>query len=150
MAFSIGLFMLSCDGDENTPTSTIEGHWIYTDTKIDISLTDHNPELKAKVEEYIKQNVISEHTSYEFKNDKTYYYYLNFADPLKGKYKMQDKNFATLDDSRGLKKVICEDPLIYVQSDLKSQIAKDLKISENKIIEATITEVFEKGLKPSN
>lgn len=150
MAFSIGLFVLSCDGDENSPTSTIEGHWIYTDTKIDISLTDHNPELKAKVEEYIKQNVTSEHTSYEFKNDKTYYYYLNFADPLKGKYKMQDKNFATLDDSRGLKKVICEDPLIYVQSDLKSQIAKDLKISENKIIEATITEVFEKGLKPSN
>ena len=63
---------------------------------------------------------------------------------------MQDKDYATLDDSRGLKKVICEDPLIYVQSDLKSQIAKDLKISENKIIEATITEVFEKGLKPSN
>lgn len=148
MAFSIGLFMLSCDGDENTPTSTIEGHWIYTATKVDISVTD--PVLKEKVEEYIKQNVISEHTSYEFKNDKTYYYYLNFADPLKGKYKMQDKDYATLDDSRGLKKVICEDPLIYVQSDLKSQIAKDLKISESKIIEATITEVFEKGLKPSN
>ena len=52
MAFAIGLFMLSCDGDENTPTSTIEGHWIYTATKVDISVTD--PVLKAKVEELLE------------------------------------------------------------------------------------------------
>ncbi|WP_255495291.1 hypothetical protein [Dysgonomonas sp. 521] len=109
-----------------------------------------DPILKKKVDEYIQQNVKPSHTSYEFKNDRTYYYYWDYEDPLKGKFKMLDKNYATLDDSRGLKKVICEDTLIYVQYDLRSVISRELNISEDKIMEATITEVFERGLQSSS
>jgi len=118
------------------------------ETKIDVSVAD--PVLKKKVDEYIKENVESSQASYEFKNDRTYYFYLNYADPLKGKFKMLDKNYATLDDSRGLKKLICEDSLMYVQYDLRSEIASELNISMDKIMEATITEVFERGLQPSS
>jgi hypothetical protein len=145
--FSLGLFS-SCDGDENLSSGSIEGHWLYMESKIDVSVAD--PVLKKKVDEYIQQNVNPSHTSYEFKNDRTYYYYLDYADPLKGKFKMLDKNYATLDDSRGLRKVICEDTLIYVQYDLRSEISRELNISEDKIMEATITEVFERGLQPSS
>jgi hypothetical protein len=140
--------MPSCDGDENLSSGSIEGHWIYMETKVDVFVVD--PVLRKTVDEYIKQNVKSSQASYEFKNDRTYYFYLDYADPLKGKFKMLDKNYATLDDSRGLKKLICEDSLIYVQYDLRSKIAAELNISLDKIMEATVTEVFERGLQPSS
>lgn len=144
---SLGFLMLSCDGDDSLSTRNVEGHWIYMETKIDVSVPD--PVLKKKVDEYIQKHVVPSHTSYEFKNDKTYYYYTDHSDPLKGKFKMLDKNYATLDDSRGLKRLITEDSLIYVQYDLRSEIAQELNIDKDKIVEATITESFERGLQPS-
>lgn len=139
--------MLSCDSDDNISSRSVEGHWVYVETKINISVPDSV--LKERVNEYILHNVISAHTSYEFKNDRTYYYYTDYADALKGRFKMLDENYATLDDSRGLKKLITEDSLIYVRYDLRSEIAEALHIDERKIIEVTITESYERGLQPS-
>ncbi|MDR0824028.1 MAG: hypothetical protein LBN74_02970 [Prevotella sp.] len=146
-AISLAFLMLSCDGDESLSSRSVEGHWLYMDTKIEVSVSD--PILKKRVDEYIRKNIKSPRASYEFKNDRTYYYYLDNEDPLKGKFKMLDKNYATLDDSRGLRKLITEDSLIYVLHDLKSEIARDLNINEDKIIEATLTEIYERGLQPA-
>jgi hypothetical protein len=144
---SLGFVLSSCDGEDNLSTGSIEGHWIHVETKIDVSVAD--PVLKKKVDDYMKQRAKSSQASYEFKNDRTYYFYMDHADPMKGKFKMLDKNYATLDDPRGLRKLICEDSLIYVQYDLRSEIAGKLNISQDKIMEATITEVFERGLQSS-
>lgn len=147
LVITLGLLMTSCDGDDNASVKNIEGHWLYTETKINISVSD--PALKKAAEEYVSKILAKTQISYEFKNDRTYYCHRDNTDPLKGKFKMLDKNYYQLDDIRGEKKVVREDGKIYIISDLRSEIANELSVTQDVIIEATITEVFERGLSPN-
>jgi len=141
---TIGLLMTSCDSDDSTSIKNIEGHWLYIENKIDISVSD--PDLKKGVEKYIADTLENTQISYEFKNDRTYYCHRDDADPVKGKFKMLDKNYYQIDDIRGEKKIVREDSKIYILTDFKKEIARQMNIPEDKIIEATVTEVFERGL----
>jgi hypothetical protein len=53
-----------------------------------------------------------------------------------------------LDDIRGEKRVVREDNGMIVLSDLRKEIAGQLNVAEDAIIEATVTETFERGLSP--
>ncbi|MBK5722212.1 hypothetical protein JGH11_15155 [Dysgonomonas sp. Marseille-P4677] len=138
-------FLLSsCSSDDGISTKSIEGHWIYVDTKAEVYMTD--PSLQVIVKDYIENRYRSYQVSYEFKNDKTYYYYLNYAEPIKGIYKMIDKDFSKMDDQRGVRNVVRESNSIFVISDMKEEVVRELNIDENKIIKATATDSFERGL----
>jgi hypothetical protein len=62
---------------------------------------------------------------------------------------MLDKNYYLLDDIRGEKRIVREDNKIIVLSDFKKEIARQLNVAEDAIIEATVTETFERGLSPN-
>jgi len=140
----LGLFFTSCEKEDNSSTKDVQGHWVYSSTKAEIFVTD--PSIKAAIEDYIAEKLDHNKMSYEFNNDKTYYYYQNYEDPLKGIYKPIDKNTFVLDDSRGLRSVMKDDSMIYVISDLKSEIIEKLNIDERKIIKINTIDTFERGL----
>ncbi|MDR1706620.1 hypothetical protein [Dysgonomonas sp.] len=144
---TFGVLMSSCENDISSSVKSIEGHWLYAGTKINVSAS--TPTLKKSAEEYIAKILENTQISYEFKNDKTYYCHRDNADPLKGKFKMLDKNYYQLDDIRGEKTIIRENDKIFVFSDLRKEIAQHLKVAEDAIIEATVTEIFEQGLSPN-
>lgn len=141
---TLGFLFTSCDGDDGAYTQSIEGHWVYSGTKADIYVTDTT--VRKAVEEYILNRNREYKVSYEFKNDKTYYYYQNFEDPLKGIFKLIDKDYFIMDDSQGMKTVAREDTIIYVVSDLREEIARELQIDENKLVKALATDTFKRGL----
>lgn len=143
-AFILGFLLSSCDREDNTYVKNIEGHWVYKNTKAEVYVTD--PSLKKTVEDYINNRYKAYNVSYEFKNDKTYYYYINYAVPLKGIYKTIDKNYFKMDDSKGVKTLSCEDSTIYILSDLKEEVAQELKIDKSKILKANTMDTFERGL----
>lgn len=143
---SLGLLMSSCENDNSSSARSIEGHWLYAEAKINVSAS--TPDLKKSAEEYIVKLLENTQISYEFKNDKTYYCHRDNTDPLKGKFKMLDKNYYQLDDIRGEKTVVRENNNIFVFSDLRKEIAQHLNVAEDAIIEATVTEIFEQGLSP--
>ncbi|NDV79344.1 hypothetical protein [Dysgonomonas sp. 511] len=136
----------SCDSlsDDNSALKGIEGHWIYTSTKAEVQVAD--PSVRQKIIDYIENRYKGYHVSYELKNDKTYYYYINYAEPLKGIYQMTGKNLYSLDDIRGMKTVVRENSYIHIVSDLKEDIASILDIDENTIQKANAVDSFERGL----
>lgn len=140
----IGLFFLSCDKDDSAYIRDVQGHWVYLSTKTEILVTD--PVLKQNIETYITNKYKEGNISYEFNTDKTFQYYRSYEEPLKGIYKLIDKNTFMLDDSRGIRSVLKDDSVIYVISDLKSEIAKELNIDESKIIKVSTVDTFERGL----
>ncbi|GAB6009844.1 hypothetical protein [Dysgonomonas reticulitermitis] len=144
---TFGMLMTSCENDDSSSVKNIEGHWLYEGTKINVSAS--NAVLKKSAEEYIATTLKNTQISYEFKNDKTYYCHRDSTDPLKGKFKMLDKNYYLLDDIRGEKRVVRENDKIIVLSDFKKEIARQLNVAEDAIIEATVTETFERGLSPN-
>ncbi|MDR1091088.1 MAG: hypothetical protein LBL79_08445 [Prevotella sp.] len=144
---TFGILMASCENDNNSSVRNVEGHWLYVETKINVSAS--SAALKKSTEEYIAATLKNAQISYEFKNDKTYYCHRDNTDPLKGKFKMLDKNYYLLDDIRGEKRVVREDNRIIVLSDLRKEIARQLNVAEDAIIEATVTETFERGLSPN-
>lgn len=139
-----GFLLLSCDREDNISVKNIEGHWVYAETKAEVYVTDLS--LKKSIEDYIGDRHKAYRVSYEFKNDKTYYYYQNFAEPHKGIYKIIDKNYFEMDDVQGEKTAVREDSLIYVISDLKEDVIRNLKIDRSKILEAKAIDVFKRGL----
>lgn len=143
---TFGVSMTSCDAEDTSSIRNIEGHWLYMETKIDVSVQD--PILKKAVDEYINTNVNKDQISYEFKNDRTYYFHQNQADPVKGKFKMIDKGYYTLDDVRGETTMVREKDKIYIQHDIRSEIADYLNIDQSNIIEANVTEIYKRGLSP--
>lgn len=143
--FILSLLFISCDRDDNVQEKKIEGHWLYSNTETEVAVT--NPSIEKTIADYISNYNKDYQISYEFKNDKTYYYYINYAAPLKGIYKPTTKESFILDDTRGIKNMILKDQKLYILNDMKSQIAKDLNIDENQIIKATSIEVYERGLK---
>lgn len=138
------LSLTSCDGEDSSFVRDVEGHWLYMETTADVYVT--NPDLREAVEDYIITRNDAYNISYEFKNDKSYYYYRNFAEPLKGKYNLIDKSTLILDDPRGKKLLTYEDSLIYLVSDLREEISRELEIDENVIVKANATDIFERGL----
>jgi len=140
----IGLLFISCDKDDNAVIRDVQGHWVYLSTKTEILVTD--PLLKQNIESYISNKYKEGNISYEFNTDKTYQYYKSYQDPMKGVYRLIDKNTFILDDSRGVRSVLKDDSVILVISDLKSEIAKELNIDESKIIKVTAVDTFERGL----
>lgn len=136
--------LVSCDGDEGSFAKSFEGYWVFTERQVEIKVTDSN--LEEKIQEYISNRADSIQSSYEFKNDKTYYYYLNHSDPVKGIYKILDNNYMMIDDARGIKTVACEDSLIFVISDLKNEVVRELNLDKSKVIKVNITSTFERGL----
>ncbi|MBB4036119.1 hypothetical protein GGR21_002020 [Dysgonomonas hofstadii] len=141
---ALGLLFASCEKEDNSSMKNVQGHWVYSSTKAEIFVTD--PSLKVIIENYIAKKLDENTMSYEFNNDKTYYYYQNYEEPLKGIYKSLDKNTFILDDSRGLRSVMKDDSMIYVVSDLKSEIVEKLNIDERKIIKVSTVDTFERGL----
>lgn len=141
---TLGLLFTSCDKEDNSSMKNVQGHWVYSTSKTEIFVTD--PSLKTTIEDYITKRLDKNKMSYEFNSDKTYYYYQNYEEPLKGIYKSIDKNTFILDDTRGLRSVMRDDSMIYVVSDLKSEIVKELNIDERKIIKINIIDAFERGL----
>ncbi|GAB6121043.1 hypothetical protein [Dysgonomonas termitidis] len=141
---TLGVLLSSCDREESAYAKSIEGHWIYTETKAEVYVTD--PSLKKTIEDYINNRYKAYKVSYEFKNDKTYYYYKNYAEPLKGIYKTIDKNYFTMDDKQGIKTLSCKDSVIYIVSDIKDEVVQELKIDKNKILKANTMDIFERGL----
>ncbi len=141
-----GFLLSSCDGEEMASTKNIEGHWIYAETKPDVYATDSS--IKKKIEEYIENKNAAHKISYEFKNDKTYYCYQNNDEPIKGIFKVIDKNYFTIDnqEEKEVKNIITKDSIIYITYDIKKEIAKELNIDERKIIKANATEIFKRGL----
>ncbi|MFV0537018.1 MAG: hypothetical protein ACK5M3_06535 [Dysgonomonas sp.] len=144
---TFGVLLSSCENDNSSSVKNIEGHWLYAGAKINVSAS--TPTLKKSAEEYIANSLKNTQISYEFKNDNTYYCHRDNADPLKGKVKMLDKNYFQLDDIRGERTIIRENNKIFVFSDLRKEIAQHLKVAEDAIIEATVTETFEQGLSPN-
>lgn len=144
---TFGILMSSCENDNSSSAKSLEGHWLYAEAKINVSAS--TPDLKKSAEEYIATLLENSQISYEFKNDKTYYCYRENTDPLKGKFKMLDKNYYQLDDIRGERTVIRENNKIFVLSNLRKEIAQHLNVAEDAIIEATVTETFEEGLSPN-
>ncbi|MDU1891619.1 MAG: hypothetical protein E6767_13105 [Dysgonomonas sp.] len=142
--FILGFLLVSCDGDDSSFVRNVEGHWVYMGTTADVYTTD--PDLAEAVEDYIITRNDAYNISYEFKNDLSYYYYQNFSEPLKGKYKLIDKVSLILDDSRGKKLLTCEDSLIYLVTDMRLEVARELGVDEDKIVKAKATDVFERGL----
>lgn len=142
--FSFIFLLSSCSNDDTISTKSIEGHWIYVGTKAEVYVTD--PSLQAIVKDYIEKRNKTYQVSYEFKNDKTYYYYRNYAEPIKGVYKMLDENCSKMDDQRGLKTVIRESDSIFVITDMKEEVVKELNIDESKIIKVTAKDSFNRGL----
>lgn len=143
--FLILIFILpSCENEDSSHIKDIEGHWLNVETRINIEVND--PKQKALIEEFVNKSLTKEQISYEFKNDRTYYYRCNNTDPVKGKVKTIDKNYYQLEDIRGDMKVIRENDEIYVISDIKKDIIKELNISSSNLIKVEIIEVFEKGL----
>lgn len=141
---TLGFLLSSCDREDNAYTKSIEGHWVYTETKAEVYVTE--PSLKKTIEDYINDRNKTYKVSYEFKNDKTYYYYKNYAEPLKGIYKTIDKNYFKMDDLQGLKTLSYKDSIIYIVSDIKDEVARELKIDKNKILKANTMDIFERGL----
>lgn len=136
--------LTSCDGDDVDYTKNVEGHWVYAETKADVYVTDST--LTKEVKEYIENRHKSIKVSYEFKNDRTYYFYQNYEEPLKGIYKIVDKDYYMIDDMRGIKTVTREDANIYIVSDMRKEIVKELGIDSNKLVKAIATDTFERGL----
>jgi hypothetical protein len=141
---TLGFLLPSCDREDRVYAKNIEGHWIYTETKAEVYVTDLS--LKKTIEDYINNRYKAYKVSYEFKNDKTYYYYKNYTEPLKGIYKIIDKNYFTMDDLQGVKTLSCKDSVIYIVSDIKDEVAQELKIDKNKILKAHTMDTFERGL----
>jgi hypothetical protein len=141
---TLGASLVSCDSDDSTYTKSVEGHWIYMDTKMEILVSDST--MKQTIEDYIANRNNIYKVSYEFKNDKTYYYYQNYAEPLKGVYKIIDADWFMMDDSRGIRTVVREDSTIYVVSDLKEEIVRNLDLDPDKIVKVSVKDVFERGL----
>lgn len=141
---SLVFTLSSCGSDDGISTKSIEGHWIYERTKAEVYVTD--PSLQIVIKEYIEKRNEAYQVSYEFKNDRTYYYYQNYTEPIKGIYKMMDKDYSKMDDQRGVKSVVRESNSIFVISDMKEEVARELNIDESKIIKATATDYFQRGL----
>lgn len=141
---SLIFILSSCSGEDSMSTKTIEGHWLYEKTKAEVYVTD--PSLQIIIEEYIEKRNETYQVSYEFKNDKTYYFYQNYAEPIKGIYKMIDKDYSKMEDQQGAKTVVIESNSIFIISDLKEEVAQELNIDESKIIKATATDYFQRGL----
>lgn len=138
-------FATACDKeDNNVSTRNIEGHWVHLRTSADVAVTDLM--IKKKIEDHIINHNGAYKISYEFKNDKTFYFYINFAEPVKGVYKMQDKNNFELEDVKGIKTGVYNDGVLYVATDIKKDIAKELEIEEAKIIKAIAINVYQRGL----
>lgn len=143
--FILFAFVLSsCEGDDSANTKDLEGHWIYQQTKAEVYADE--PELQEAVRNYIETNSKSYIRSYDFKNDRTYYYYRNYAEPIKGTYKVLDKNYFQMDDYNGIKTVISEPNSIYIISDVRDEICKALNLDEDRIIKVIVTDVYERGL----
>lgn len=141
---TLGVLFASCDGEDNAYSQDIEGHWVYIGTKADVHVTD--TAIKKMVDDYILNRDKEYKMSYEFKNDRTYYYYLNNNDPMKGIFKPIDRDYFIMDDLRGMKTVAREDTIIYVVSDLRKEIARELDIEEYKLVKAMATDTFKRGL----
>lgn len=141
---TLGFLLTSCDGDDSAYSQSIEGHWVYLGTKADVHVTDTT--IKKMVDDYISNRNKEYKVSYEFKNDRTYYYYQNYDDPMKGIFKPIDKDYFIMDDLRGMKTVAREDTIIYVVSDLRKEIARELDIDEYKLVKAMATDTFRRGL----
>lgn len=139
-----GLLFVSCDRDEGLNVQDIEGYWEYSGTKADVYLVD--PVEQEKVEKYVRNRNVENAQSYEFKNDRTYYYYLNNAYPLKGIVKSLDEGQYLMDDERGVKVLSSEDTAIYVVSDLKEEVVRELQIDERKVIRALAVDTFRRSL----
>lgn len=138
------LTFTSCDKDDSSYTKGVEGHWVHISTKAEVFVND--PAIRQKVEDYIVNRNTQYVVSYEFKNDKTYYYYQDYSDPIKGIYKVMDKNMFSMDDSRGVRTVVKEDSMIYIVTDMKSEIAKELNIDESVLVKVNAIDTFERGL----
>ncbi|WP_050700778.1 hypothetical protein [Dysgonomonas sp. BGC7] len=138
------LSLNSCDKEENTYTKSVEGHWIYSGTKAEVYVTD--PSVKQAIIDYIENRYKSYQVSYELKNDKTYYYYINYAEPLKGIYHFTSKNIYSMDDTRGVKTAVQENSTISIISDLKEDVSSILDIDESVIIKANAIDSFKRGL----
>ncbi|MDR2955961.1 MAG: hypothetical protein LBV43_12860 [Prevotella sp.] len=143
-AIVLGLSFVSCENDDNTNVKNLEGHWIYAGTKADVHVTDSA--LKRLVEDYIISRNEACKVSYEFKNDKTYYYYQDLAEPLKGIFRTVDKNYFVMDDVYGIKSMARNDSIIYVISDVREEIIRNLGIDEKVLVKALATDTFRRGL----
>lgn len=141
---TLGFLFTSCDGDDSAYSQNIEGHWIYLGTKTDVHVTDTT--IRKMVDDYILNRGKENKISYEFKNDRTYYFYQNNDDPMKGIFKPIDMDYFIMDDIRGMKTVAREDTIIYVVSDLRKEIARELNIDEYKLVKAMATDTFKRGL----
>lgn len=139
-----GLFFVSCDSDGGSDIQEIEGHWVYLGTKADVYVID--AALQRKVEEYIQKKNEADKLSYEFKNDRTYYFYQNLAIPMKGIVKNLGEDSYLIDDARGLRTLSYGDSVIYVVSDLKEEIVRELQIDERMLVKALAVDTFRRGL----
>ncbi|WP_029904208.1 hypothetical protein [Prevotella sp. 10(H)] len=147
LVIALGFLIQSCDREDSSYTKNVEGHWIHAGTKAEVYVTE--PSLKQPIEDYIKNRYKENNVSYEFKNDRTYYFYQNYSEPLKGIYKTIDKSYYQIDDLRGEKSVVREDSSLYVVSDVREEVAKELKLDKNKILKANAMDIFERGLFPN-
>ncbi|MDR1881729.1 MAG: hypothetical protein LBR26_02980 [Prevotella sp.] len=141
---TLGFLLSSCDREDSAYAKNIEGHWVYMETKAGVYVTDFS--LKKVIEDYINNRYKTCKVSYEFKNDMTYYHYKNYAEPLKGIYKTMDKYYFIMDDIQGEKTLACRDSIICIVSDIKDEVARELKIDKDKILKASATDIFERGL----
>lgn len=146
--FILAFSLTSCENEDNSHIKDIEGHWLHAKTQINIEVLDIKK--KDSIENHIKELIDNKQISYEFKNDKTYYYHSENTDPIKGKVTTLDKNYFQIEDIRGNMKVLRGENEIYVLSDIKREIIKQLEIPENEVLKVEITEIFKKGLTPNS
>ncbi|WP_108821726.1 hypothetical protein [Dysgonomonas sp. Marseille-P4361] len=144
LVMTLGLLFTSCDGDDGSSVQNIEGHWVYSGTKADVYAIDSVDQ--ARIENYIQNRTSDLKLSYEFKNDKTYYYYQSLEEPMKGIVKPIDKEYFIMDDAKGKKTLAAQDSLIYVVSDLKEEIVRELEIDERRLVKALAVDTFTRGL----
>lgn len=141
---TLGGMFTSCDGYEGADTKAVEGYWIYSGTKADVFAVDSA--VQRKVEEYVKNRNSELKISYEFNNDRTYYYYKSLEAPSKGIFKSLDEEYFLMDGPEGMKTLSSNDSVLYIMSDIKEEIVRELDVDSRILVKAFAIDTFSRGL----
>ncbi|WP_165020676.1 hypothetical protein [Dysgonomonas sp. ZJ279] len=151
LVFITSFTLISCDNEDDPkiPISTdIVGVWTYKSTQPNVNVGD-NADLGKQIENFISSyNDNSKGSTYKFADNGTYIFSSNGNEPINGTYKLTVNNVFELNDNVHNKQTaIIQDKgtkTIYISLDLKDVVAKELNIDANKIISASLIEVFQK------
>jgi hypothetical protein len=134
--------LVSCSSDDDNYSPVKDGYsWELKkikSTTVETSDDDTNRLVSEYVDNYRKVSG-SVFYSYQFRNDNSYLFYVNYALPVEGKYTTDGNNIKFEDTT--MTGVVDKD-VIYITTNLRQRAAKALEIDVNKIMKAVIEEEY--------